>query len=277
MKLGCHISISKGYPAAVETAHKLGCQSFQFFTKNPRAFKGKSANPDDAAKGRELLAKYGLVAVAHAPYITNLSTPDPELREVSIASLKQDLENAEAYGAVGTVCHMGKHVGEGIDAGMRRMVETLDMLLEQYTGPTPLLLENTAGQGSELGTTLEQCLEVRNRVAQPHRIGFCFDTCHGFAAGAYRPEDWEAFVQKARAIGYWEHLVAIHFNDSKFDYGSRKDRHENLGKGFLTEAGVATILRSEALQGLPVVLETPVETEEDYRPEMEYARALIAR
>jgi deoxyribonuclease-4 len=261
----------------VETAHKLGCQSFQFFTKNPRAFKGKSANPDDAAKGRELLAKYGLVAVAHAPYITNLSTPDPELREVSIASLKQDLENAEAYGAVGTVCHMGKHVGEGIDAGMRRMVETLDMLLEQYTGPTPLLLENTAGQGSELGTTLEQCLEVRNRVAQPHRIGFCFDTCHGFAAGAYRPEDWEAFVQKARAIGYWEHLVAIHFNDSKFDYGSRKDRHENLGKGFLTEAGVATILRSEALQGLPVVLETPVETEEDYRPEMEYARALIAR
>ena len=277
MKLGCHISISKGYPAAVETAHKLGCQSFQFFTKNPRAFKGKSANPDDAAKGRELLAKYGLVAVAHAPYITNLSTPDPELREVSIASLKQDLENAEAYGAVGTVCHMGKHVGEGEEAGMRRMVETLDMLLEQYTGPCPLLLENTAGQGSELGTTLEQCVEVRNRVAQPHRIGFCFDTCHGFAAGAYRPEDWEAFVQKARAIGYWEHLVAIHFNDSKFDYGSRKDRHENLGKGFLTEAGVATILRSEALQGLPVVLETPVETEEDYRPEMEYARALIAR
>jgi deoxyribonuclease IV len=277
LKLGCHISISKGYPAAVESARRLGCESFQFFTKNPRAFKGKAANAADAEKGRAMLAEYGLVAVAHAPYITNLSTPDPELREVSVASLKQDLENAEAYGAVGCVCHMGKHVGTGEELGMTRMVETLDMLLEQYTGTCTLLLENTAGQGTELGTTLEQCVEVRNRVAQPHRIGFCFDTCHGFAAGAYRPEAWEEFAAKAREIGYWEHLKAIHLNDSKFDFGSRKDRHANLGKGFLTEEGVASILRSSALAGLPVVLETPVETEDDYLPEMAYARALMAR
>ena len=276
MKLGCHISISKGYPAAVESAYRLGCESFQFFTKNPRAFKGKAANPVDAETGRALLQKYGLVAVAHAPYITNLSTPDPELREISVASLKQDLENAEAYGAVGCVCHMGKHVGEGEGAGMTRMVETLDELLEAYQGSCLLLLENTAGQGSELGTTLEQCMEVRNRVAQPHRIGFCFDTCHGFAAGAYKPETWEDMVRMAREIGYWDHLKAIHLNDSKFDHGSRKDRHESLGKGFIGEAGMATILRSEALKGLPVVLETPVESEEEYRPEMEYARKLFA-
>ncbi|MDF2626451.1 MAG: putative endonuclease [Symbiobacteriaceae bacterium] len=272
MKLGCHISISKGYGAAVESAHRLGCESFQFFTKNPRAFKGKAADPDQAAKGRALLAEYGLTAVAHAPYITNLSTPDPELREISIASLVQDLENAEAYGAIGTVCHMGKHVGEGEEKGMERMIDTLNELLERYTGTCPLLLENTAGQGTELGTTLEQCVEVRSRVAQPHRIGFCFDTCHGFAAAAYRPENWEAFVEHARSIGYWQHLKAIHLNDSKFDHGSRKDRHANLGKGFIGEAGMATILSSPALTGMPVVLETPVETEDDYVPEMIYAR-----
>lgn len=277
MKLGCHISISKGYPAAVETAHKLGCQSFQFFTKNPRAFKGKAADPAEAAKGRALLAEYGLVAVAHAPYITNLSTPDPELREISIASLVQDLQNAEAYGAVGCVCHMGKHVGEGEEAGMARMVETLDMLLDAYTGSCTLLLENTAGQGSELGTTLEQCLEVRSRVAQPHRIGFCFDTCHGFAAGAYRVETWTDMVAQARSIGYWQHLKAIHLNDSKFDYGSRKDRHDNLGKGFIGEAGMAAILGSDAFGDLPVVLETPVDNEDDYVPEMAYARSLVAQ
>lgn len=277
MKLGCHISISKGFAHAVESAHRLGCESFQFFTKNPRAFKGKAADPVEAEKGRALMAQYGLVAVAHAPYITNLSTPDPELQQTSIASLKLDLENAEAYGAVGCVCHMGKHVEQGEEYGMTRMVETLDLLLEAYTGSCLLLLENTAGQGSELGTSMEQCVEVRSRVKQPERIGFCFDTCHGFAAGAYRPEDWEAFVAHARSIGYWEHLKAIHLNDSKFDHGSRKDRHANLGKGFIGEEGIARILRSDALQGLPVCLETPVETEEDYRPELEYARALLAR
>ncbi|HWI51882.1 MAG TPA: deoxyribonuclease IV [Symbiobacteriaceae bacterium] len=275
MKLGCHISIAKGYAAAVESAHRLGCEAFQFFTKNPRAFKGKSADPTEAAKGRALLAEYGLVAVAHAPYITNLSTPDPELREISIASLVQDLENAEAYGAIGTVCHMGKHVGEGEEKGMDRMIDTLNELLERYTGPCPLLLENTAGQGTELGTTLEQCLEVRNRVVQPDRIGFCFDTCHGFAAGAYRADGWAAFVEHAQAIGYWAHLKTLHLNDSKFDYACRKDRHANLGKGFIGESGIAEILGSPALAGLPVLLETPVETEDDYLPEMTYARTFM--
>lgn len=276
MKLGCHISISKGYPTAVQNAHRLGCASFQFFTKNPRAFRGKAADPTEAARGRALLAEYGLIAVAHAPYITNLSTPDPELRETSIASLVQDLENAEAYGAIGTVCHMGKHVGEGEEKGMERMIDTLNELLERYTGPCPILLENTAGQGTELGTTIEQCLEVRQRVIQPHRIGFCFDTCHGFAAGDYRAEEWDVFVARAQSVGYWEHLKAIHLNDSKHDHGSRKDRHANLGKGFIGESGIAAILGNPALSGLPVILETPVETEDEYLPEMTYARSLLA-
>ncbi len=276
MKLGCHISISPGFATSVENAHRLGCESFQFFTKNPRAFKGKAADPVQAAKGRQLMEQYGMVAVAHAPYITNLSTPDPELQATSIASLKQDLENAEAYGAVGCVCHMGKHVEQGEEYGIKRMVETLDMLLEEYQGSCPLLLENTAGQGTELGTLLEQCMDVRSRVAQPHRIGFCFDTCHGFAAAAYHPDRWEEFVEHARSIGYWEHLKAIHLNDSKHDFGSRKDRHANLGQGFIGEAGIARMLKSGAFKGLPVVLETPVDSEEDYKPELEFMQKLLA-
>lgn len=275
MRLGCHISISKGFASAVETAHGLGAESLQFFTKNPRAFKGKAADPTEAAKGRLLLEKYGLVAVAHAPYITNLSTPDPELREISIASLRQDLENAEAYGAVGCVCHMGKHVGGGEEAGVRLMVETLDLLLEAHQGPCLLLLENTAGQGSELGMTMEQCLETRSRVAQPHRIGFCFDTCHAFAAGAYTVENWADFVATGKRIGYWDLLKAIHLNDTKHENGSKKDRHERLGKGFIGEAGMTAILRSGAFDGLPVILETPVDDESEYGPEMVYARSLL--
>ncbi|MFO7274891.1 MAG: deoxyribonuclease IV [Bacillota bacterium] len=276
MKLGCHISISQGFPQAVENAHKLGCEAFQFFTKNPRGFRGKPADPEAAARGRALMAQYGLVAIAHAPYITNLSTPDPELQALSIASLKLDLENAEAYGAIGCVCHMGKHMGEGEASGLARMVETLNRLLEAYTGPCQLLLENTAGQGSELGTRLEELMEVRSRVEQPERIAFCFDTCHAFAAGIYRPEEWEDFVAHARAIGYWDLLKAVHLNDSKFEHGSRKDRHANLGKGFIGEAGIARLLRSGAFEGLPVVLETPVSDEAEYGPEIAYARSLLA-
>jgi deoxyribonuclease-4 len=277
VKLGCHISISKGFVQAIENARTLGCESFQLFTKNPRAFRGKATDPIEAEKGRTLLAKYGMLLVAHAPYITNLSTPDPELQQLSIASLKLDLENAEAYGAVGCVCHMGKHVDQGETYGMSRMVETLDLLLEAYQGSCTLLLENTAGQGSELGTTMEQCLEVRSRVAQPDRIGFCFDTCHGFAAGAYRPETWDSFITKARESGYWAHLKAVHLNDSKADHGSRKDRHEKLGKGFIGEAGIAALLRSGAFEGLPVVLETPVDSQDEYGPELIYARSLLTR
>ena len=118
-------------------------------------------------------------------------------------------------------------------------------------------------------------MEVRSRVEQPERIGFCFDTCHAFAAGIYRPEDWEAFVEQARSIGYWEHLKAIHLNDSKFEHGSHKDRHANLGKGFIGEEGLAILLRSGAFDGLPVVLETPVKDEAEYGPEMAYARSLL--
>jgi deoxyribonuclease-4 len=274
MKMGCHISISKGFVHTVETAHQLGCESFQFFTKNPRAFKGKAADLVEAEKGRQLMKLYDMVCIAHAPYITNLSTPKLDLQEISIASLTQDLENAEAYGAVGCVCHMGKHVEQGEEVGMQRMVEMLDRLLETYTGKCLLLLENTAGQGTELGTTMEQCVEARSRLAQPEKVGFCFDTCHGFAAGAYRPETWDEFVAGARSIGYWEHLKAIHLNDSKFDFGARKDRHANLGQGFIGEAGIAKLLRSGAFTGLPVCLETPVTDESEYGPELVYARSL---
>jgi len=276
LKLGCHISISGGLPTAVETARRLGCESFQIFTKNPRAFKGKAADPALAEQGRALMAQYGMALVAHAPYITNLSSPDPVLQSTTIASLLMDLQNAEVYGAVGCVCHMGKHVDQGVEYGMKRMVETLDMLLDQYRGRCTLLLENTAGQGSELGTTLEQCLEVRSRVQSPERIGFCFDTCHAFAAGIFQPESWDEFISAARQSGYWSHLKAIHLNDSKHEHGSRKDRHASIGKGFIGQEGMARLLQSDAFSGLPVILETPIEDQDDYGPELVYTRGLMA-
>lgn len=272
MKIGCHLSISKGFKAAAEAALQLGGQSFQFFTKNPRAFRGKG--PQDGPEGAALCREHGLVAVAHAPYVTNLSTPDPELHEITVQSLVQDLQIAERCGAIGLVVHCGKHLDRGEEYGVARMVETLDRILAEYEGPVPILLENTAGQGSELGTDLEELLRIRERVAQKDRIRFCFDTCHAFVAGQYDPEDWERYAERMRAIGYRDLLVAVHLNDAKAPRGSRRDRHENLGKGYIGEAGLTAILRSDIFAGLPVVLETPVSAQEEYGPEMAYARKL---
>lgn len=274
MKIGCHISVAKGFEKAAMRAHELGAESFQVFTKNPRGLRPKKINHKDAERGRLFCEEHGIVLVAHTPYITNLSTPKPDLHEVTIRSIKEDLRIAEAYGAVGAVVHCGKHVGEGEEYGRRRMVETLNLILADYEGPTRLLLENTAGQGSELGLTIRELMEIRNATDVPEKIGFCFDTCHAFAAGAWNLDTFDDLVREMKETGYLEQLVAIHFNDSKAPYGSRKDRHEKIGKGKIGSEALALFLKAEEFAHLPIILETPVDDEIEYRDEMIYLHQL---
>lgn len=274
MKIGCHISVAKGLEKAAMQAVHLGAQSFQVFTKNPRGLKPKKINHKDADKGVEIMTKHDITLVCHTPYITNLSTPKEDLQEVTIRSIVEDLHIAEAYGAIGAVVHCGKHVGEGEEYGTKRMVETLDLILEQYTGPVKLLLENTAGQGTELGLTIHALEEIRKASKYPEKIGYCFDTCHAFAAGQWDEESFDKLLEDMEQTGYLNNLVCIHFNDSKAPFGSRKDRHEKIGKGEIGSDALAKFLRSEKLQHLPVVLETPVDDEQEYADELVYVRDL---
>ncbi len=274
MKIGCHISVAKGFHKAAMRARELGAESFQVFTKNPRGLKPKKLDMADAERGKAYCEEEGITLVAHTPYITNLSTPKPDLHEVTIRSIKEDLFIAEAYGAVGAVVHCGKHVGEGEEYGRRRMIETLNLILSDYEGNTKLLLENTAGQGSELGLTIGELMEIRNATDYPERIGFCFDTCHGFAAGAWNGETYEELMREMEETGYLKELVAIHFNDSKVPFNSRKDRHAKIGKGEIGSEALSLFLRDKRLEGLPVILETPVEDEREYAEEMEYLHEL---
>jgi len=274
LKIGCHISVAKGLEKAAMQAVHLGAESFQVFTKNPRGLKPKKIDHKDANKGVEIMTKHGITLVCHTPYITNLSTPKEDLQEVTIRSIAEDLHIAEAYGAVGAVVHCGKHVGEGEEYGTKRMVETLDLILEQYNGPVKLLLENTAGQGTELGLTIRALVAIREATKYPEKIGYCFDTCHAFAAGQWDEESFDKLLEDMEQTGYLDHLVCIHFNDSKVPYGSRKDRHEKIGKGEIGSDALAKFLRSEKLQHLPVVLETPVDDEQEYAEEMVYIRDL---
>mgnify|MGYP001062214912 CR=1 FL=1 len=277
MKIGCHISVSKGLEKAVQRALELGAESFQVFTKNPRGLKPKKVDYQDAEKGVALMHRHELTLVCHTPYITNLSTPKDDLQEATIRSILEDLHIAEVYGAVGAVVHCGKHVGEGEAYGIQRMVETLDRILEQYEGPVKLLLENTAGQGSELGLTVASLMEIRSATRYPDKIGFCFDTCHSFSAGQWQLETFDQLVEEMETSGYLEHLVAIHFNDSKAPFASQKDRHEKIGKGEIGSEALAKFLVSSHFQHLPVILETPVEDEQEYAEEMVYLHELRER
>jgi deoxyribonuclease IV len=274
MKIGCHISVAKGFEKAAKRAKELGAESFQVFTKNPRGLKPKKIDVLDADRGKEFCEEHGIVLVAHTPYITNLSTPKEDLHEVTVRSIREDLSIAEAYGAVGAVVHCGKHVGEGEAYGRQRMVETLDRILSEYDGPVKLLLENTAGQGSELGLSIRELTEIRASTRYPEKIGFCFDTCHAFAAGTWVPDRFDELIREMEETGYLEHLVAIHFNDSKAPWGSRKDRHEKIGKGEIGSGALAQVLKAEVFNGLPVILETPVEDEDEYAEEIRYLHEL---
>ncbi|MFV9510013.1 deoxyribonuclease IV [Tepidibacillus sp. LV47] len=274
MQIGCHVSVAKGLEKAAKTAHELGANTFQIFTKNPRGLKPKKLDLVDAEKGVQFCKEQGISLVCHTPYITNLSTPNDDLQEATVRSILEDLQIAEAYGAIGAVVHCGKHVGEGEEYGIRRMIETLDLILEQYDGPTKLLLENTAGQGSELGLDPETLMKIRNSTKYPEKIGFCFDTCHAFAAGQWNLATFDDFIKRAEETGYLDHLEVIHFNDSKAPFNSRKDRHEKIGKGYIGIEALQKFLQCEKINHLPFILETPVEKELEYAEEIELLRSL---
>jgi len=274
-KIGCHISVGKGLLKAAEKAQQLGANTFQVFTKNPRGLKPKKLNYDDAKKGTDFCKEHNITVVCHTPYITNLSTPKPELQEVTIRSIVEDLHIAEHYGAIGAVVHCGKHVGEGEEYGIDRMVETLNLILEQYDGPVKLLLENTAGQGSELGLDPQTLIDIRKRTNHPEKIAFCFDTCHAFAAGQWNGQLFADFIKRAEETGYLDLIEVIHFNDSKVPFNSRKDRHEKIGKGEIGAEALQKFLQCEKLKNIPVILETPVDKEEEYASEITYLYELI--
>ncbi|MCY0886503.1 MAG: deoxyribonuclease IV [Firmicutes bacterium] len=275
MRIGCHLSVAKGYAAAVARAPGLGANCFQYFTKNPRGFRNaKPVDQADAARGRELLAQEDVVTIGHAPYLINLASPDDELYHLSIEALVGDLVVAEARGSYGVVVHCGKGKDRDRAWALARMQEALATVLGRYSGPVRLLLENTAGQRSEIGTTLEELLLLAEPFA-PERLGFCFDTQHAFAAGVVPDGEVTAFPGFAEPR-YLDRLGAIHLNDSMVPFGARRDRHELIGQGFIGPRRIRAVLADPRLQTVPFYLETPVAKEAQYADEIRTCHALLA-
>lgn len=254
------MSVAGGMSRAVDHARAVDATALQVFVKSPNQWAARPFAAGEVDAYRAASRDAGLVrhTLAHASYLINLGTPDAALWEKSIASFDDELARCEALGIPWLVVHPGSHVGSGVEAGCARVATALSRILSRPR-PTGVLLENTAGQGHTLGAKPEELAEIMRRVDRPDSLGMCFDTCHALAAG-YDIRDAEGY---RRTIEHLDEVVGLdrirgfHLNDSQADLGSRRDRHEHIGKGKLGLEAFRLVLNDRRFRDVPMVLETP--------------------
>ena len=260
-RLGAHLSIAGGLPRAVDRAAASGCAALQIFTKSAGQWRARALPAEEIALFKRRVRQTGIrPVVAHNSYLINLAAAEPALRDRSIQSLCEELDRAEALGLDGLVMHPGSFTSGTEAAGLRLIAEGLARIFEaRPDAKTRVLLEHTAGQGTNLGHRFEHLAEIIERLNGSRRVGVCLDTCHLIAAGYdIRSEKGyeETFREFGRVVGF-SRLKVFHFNDSKKPCGSRVDRHEHIGKGCLGLAPFRRILNDPRFAKLPMLLETP--------------------
>jgi deoxyribonuclease-4 len=256
MHIGSHVSTRGSYEGAAQAAFGMGAGAFQYFPKNPRSLALKTKwNTNDTQNCAAYSKEKGLLSIGHSPYPLNLAV-DEEDRSLMRAVLMNALEITEACGSVGLVVHFGKYHGKDRMQGYKNIIQLLNEALMDWQGNSLVLLENQAGEGTGMGTTLEELVQVRSLCDVQDRIGFCFDTCHAFAGGIWSESLWKRFEENGEKLGYFQQLKAVHLNDSMHPFGSRRDRHANIGQGHIGLDAFRMLLASPYLRGIPVVLET---------------------
>ena len=257
--IGCHLSASDGFLAMGKTALSIGANTFQFFTRNPRGSKAKAIDPADVAAFLALAAENGFgTLVAHAPYTINPCSKDERTREFARMTLADDLRRMEHIPGNVYNFHPGSHTGQGMEAGISQIAETLNAILTPDIRTT-VLLETMSGKGSEVGSRFEELREIIDRVELSDKLGVCLDTCHVSDAGYDIADDPDGVLTEFDRVIGLDRLRAVHVNDSLNPVGSHKDRHARIGEGCLGAEALGRVVRHPALQGLPFVLETPNE------------------
>ena len=259
LKIGCHLSSSKGYEAMGKNAVSIQADTFQFFTRNPRGTKAKAMNEADVVKFLKLAGEEGITPIlAHAPYILNACSADEGLRNLARDTMADDLVRMEYTPGNMYNFHPGCHVGQGTEAGIDFIAGMLNQILkpEQHT---MVLLETMAGKGSEIGGRFEELREIRDRVELRSHVGICLDTCHVWDGGYDIAEHLDEVVDEFDRVIGLEHLKAVHLNDSMNPLGARKDRHARIGEGHIGYEALARVVCHPALRALPFYLETPNE------------------
>jgi len=259
LHIGCHLSSSGGFLAMGREALRLGGDTFQFFTRNPRGSAAKALDPADAAALCRLLRERSFAPViAHAPYTLNPCSAAEQTREFALQTMADDLLRMEFVPGQYYNFHPGSHVGQGIEAGIERIAGTLNAILRPEQSTT-VLLETMSGKGSEIGGRFEELREILDRGELADRVGVCLDTCHVSDAGYDLIGNLDGVLTEFDRVVGLARLKAVHLNDSKNPPGSHKDRHERIGEGCIGLEALSRITRHPALRSLPFCLETPNE------------------
>ncbi|MEK6698392.1 MAG: deoxyribonuclease IV [Nitrospirota bacterium] len=280
MRLGFHVSISGGFSLAVQRAYELGCTCMQIFSRNPRGWTVKPLDAADIAEFKTLREKWDIGPVfVHTNYLINLASSKPDLYEKSIEQFVVDLERTEHLGAEYLVTHLGSATGKDPAWMIERVSSALNMAMKLHAPKATILLENTAGEKGDVGYELEQVRDVIGRLRDSSRIGICYDTCHGFAAGydIRTKEGVDSLAKKIDDTVGLDRLKGMHLNDCLRDFNSRVDRHWHIGEGKIGLDGFKALLNHPKFKDVPMIMETPKETEEDDPRNMKTVRSLIAK
>ncbi len=264
-RVGAHVPVSGGFAAGLNYAAGIGAEAIQVFVSNPRSWSLPAGDAAQQAREagaiRDRLAGAGLPVFVHTPYLINVGSADPVIRERSVASMRHSLHRGGAIGARGVVVHTGSAAGGDRDKSMRYARECLLPVLDSIPAGGPdLLLEPMAGQGQMLCTALADLGPYLEMLEWHPRAGVCLDTCHAFSAGhdlAARGGADAAMNELAGVLGGTSRLRLVHANDSKDPCGSHRDRHENIGAGQIGARPFGALLRHPAAAGVPFVIETP--------------------
>ncbi|MBN6849701.1 deoxyribonuclease IV [Staphylococcus saprophyticus] len=260
MLLGSHVSMNgkEMLEGSAEEAHKFGESTFMIYTGAPQNTRRKPIEELNIEKGHEIMKAHGLSnIVVHAPYIINIAnTVKPHVFELGVEFLQSEIERTQALGAQDIVLHPGSHVGEGTDAGIKKIIEGLNEVLTNDNN-VRIALETMAGKGSEVGRNFEELARIIDGVNHNDRLSVCFDTCHTHDAGYNVKEDFDGVLNEFDKIIGVDRIKVVHVNDSKNDIGAHKDRHENIGFGYIGFDALNYVVHHDTFKDIPKILETP--------------------
>lgn len=261
LNIGCHLSTTKGYENMGKDAVRIGANTFQFFTRNPRGGKAKDIDMEDMAAFLKIAKENNFVKIlAHAPYTLNPCSADEKTRAFAKSMMIDDLKRMELMPNNLYNFHPGSHVKQGVEVGINYIVDLLNEVIKPEQ-TTTILLETMAGKGTEVGRKFEEIAEIISRVELNDHIGVCLDTCHIYDAGYDIVNDLDGVLDEFDKLIGLDRLHAIHLNDSKNPFESHKDRHEKIGEGHIGIETITKIINHPKLRHLPFFLETPNEIE----------------
>ena len=273
LTIGCHLSASKGYLAMGKEAVKIGANTFQYFTRNPRGGAVKPLDLNDVEAYRIFAEEHGIKKIlAHAPYTLNACAKDDSIRDFALRTMRDDLDRLAHLPESMYNFQPGSHVSQGAEKGIELIADLLNRVLTPEQ-PTMVLLETMSGKGSEVGRNFEELRAIIDRVECKEKMGVCLDTCHVYDGGYDIVNSLDEVISEFDRIVGLERLCAVHINDSKNPFASHKDRHEKIGLGSIGAEAFARIINHPALRKLPFYLETPNELD-GYQQEISLLRGL---